>query len=69
MVRRFWQSPLPALALPAEPQLEAFIALYNLRALSDGPAEERYQQVTALFRPLPVDSTGVLSSPVIPRTV
>ena len=45
-MRRFWQSPLPALALFPEPQLQAYIARYNLRALSDGPAEERYQQVT-----------------------
>jgi len=44
-LRRFWQSPLNTLQLPAEPQLEAFISLHNLRSLSDGAAEERYQQV------------------------
>ncbi len=44
-MNRFWKSPLEGLPLPPEPQLEAFIALWNLRALSDDPAEERYEHV------------------------
>ena len=47
-MRRFWKSPLEELPLPAEPQLEAFISLWNLRALSDGPAEERYEHVRGI---------------------
>ena len=47
-MRRFWKSPLEELTLPPEPQLEAYIALWNLRALSDDPAEERYEHVREL---------------------
>ena len=46
---RFWKSPLEELPLLPEPQLEAFISLWNLRALSDDPAEERYEHVRNLL--------------------
>lgn len=49
------------LPLPPEPQLEAFIVLWNLRALSDGPAEERYEHVrSAPSSPTVPTATDVL---------